>query len=305
MATRTLSPKIKVRPCEGTISTGFFPATASLDADRRYSSGVMSTFAVGIEHFAALIPAQLLAESGKVFYSGRSAFAHRSPLYVLGVNPGGAPENYPTETVGNHTRLVLEELPDDWSAYRDEVWEGAAPGTYGMAPRVLHLLRQLTLKPDKVPATNLIFVRSRSEACIRQRWTALADLCWPLHACIIATLRPRVILCLGGTVGKYACKRLAASRLVGQFVERNNRRWKSQVFEDASGLRIVVATHPSRADWSAPATDPSGLVRQALRRSPARCSFGLFACDGPPQSVDVIPTMRELDDKLDERGRRG
>jgi len=96
--------------------------------------GIVSLGIVGIERFAALVPKTLLAESGKVFYSGRSAFAQPSPLYILGVNPGGAPDNHPTETVGRHTQKVLAELPEDWSAYRDEVWEGAVPGTYGMAP---------------------------------------------------------------------------------------------------------------------------------------------------------------------------
>lgn len=225
----------------------------------------MSTVAATIESFAALIPSELLAESGKVFYSGRSAFSRPSPLYVVGANPGGAPENYPTETVGNHTRQVLEELPDNWSAYRDEVWEGAAPGTYGMAPRILHLFAQMKLQPDQVPASNLIFVRSRREEHIKERQAALADLCWPFHESVIATLQPRAILCLGATAGNYVRKRLSASRLVGQFVEQNNRRWRSQTFAGASGPQVVVATHPSVADWSASATDPSGLVQDALR----------------------------------------
>lgn len=225
----------------------------------------MNTVTASIERFAALIPTELLSESGKVFYSGRSAFSNPSPLYVLGVNPGGAPENYPTETVGNHTRQVLEELPDDWSAYRDEVWEGAAPGTYGMAPRLLHLFGQLKLQPDQLPASNLIFVRSRREEHIRDRQAALADLCWPFHESIIATLRPRAILCLGATAGYYVRKRFSASRLVAPFVEQNKRRWKSQSFAGATGPQVVIATHPSIADWSASATDPSGLVQEALQ----------------------------------------
>jgi len=72
----------------------------------------MRTPTLGIEAFAMRVPAELLAESGKVFYSGRAAFAGPAPLYVLGVNPGGAPENYQTETVGNHTHEVLTRLPD-------------------------------------------------------------------------------------------------------------------------------------------------------------------------------------------------
>jgi hypothetical protein len=224
----------------------------------------MNTTLASIEHFAALIPSSLSAESGKVFYSGRAAFSAPAPLYILGVNPGGAPENYTAETVRNHTDQVLTTLPDDWSAYRDEVWENAKPGTYGMAPRVLHLFSKLRLQPGHVPASNLHFVRSRREEHIKDRQSALADLCWPFHAAVIAALQPRAVLCLGATAGNYVRQKLGANRLVSTFVEQNNRRWKSQVFSGPAGPKVVIATHPSIADWTSPPTDPSSLMRQAL-----------------------------------------
>jgi len=226
--------------------------------------GVMNTPSASIEQFAALIPPSLGQESGKVFYSGRAAFAKPADLYILGANPGGDPVNYPIETVGHHTRQVLEELPENWSAYRDEIWEGAPPGTWGMAPRVLHLFRQLGVQPDLVPASNLIFVRSRREEHIKQRQVMLAEMCWPFHARVIEVLRPKVVLCLGNTAGKYVCRRLGAKKLIDEFIEQNDRHWKNQTFASSSGAHVVVATHPSVADWSASATDPSALVRRAL-----------------------------------------
>ena len=199
-----------------------------------------------------------------MFYSGRDAFASPASLYVLGVNPGGAPENYKTETVGSHTRQVLYALPANWSAYRDESWEGSTPGTFGMAPRILHLFRRLDLEPGLVPASNLFFVRSRRELHIKERQASLADLCWPFHALVIQELKPRVVLCLGGTAGAYVRQKLGANRSTGRFVERNNRQWTSQSYENANGLRVVVATHPSIADWCASATDPTDLIQQTL-----------------------------------------
>lgn len=222
---------------------------------------------LGIERFAKLIPQALLQESGKVFYTGRDAFSRQAALYIVGAQPGGAPENYTTEIVGAHTEAVIKQWPSDWSAFRDEVWEGAAPGTYGMAPRVLHLFRQLNLEPHTVPASNLIFVRSRNEEDLRHRQAALAELCWPFHQAVIDMLKPRVVLCLGGTAGRYMRERLGAGRLVGEFIENNNRRWRSQAFDTASGTKVVVATHPSRADWCAAPSDPSGLVRAVLATS--------------------------------------
>lgn len=45
----------------------------------------------GLETFARLVPAELWFRSGAVFYSGRAAFSRPSPIYLLGINPGGDP----------------------------------------------------------------------------------------------------------------------------------------------------------------------------------------------------------------------
>ncbi len=218
-----------------------------------------------MEALAALIPPSLLSRSGKVFYSGRRAFASPSRLYVLGVNPGGDPTNHDTETVGTHTSAVLCSFPEDWSAYRDESWEGFTPGSYGMAPRVLHLLTGLDLNPGSVPCSNLVFARSSREADIRNEMHSLADQCWNFHAHAIYRLRPRVVLCFGKTAGNYVRRRVGANKLTAEFIEQNNRRWRSQVFASPAGLKVAVATHPSIADWCAAATDPTTLVREALK----------------------------------------
>lgn len=221
---------------------------------------------MAIEDLAARIPEHLLGRSGKVFYSGRNAFSATCSLYMLGVNPGGSPDDHTAETVGNHTHSVLHALPEDWSAYRDESWEGAAPGTYGMAPRVLHLLRRLGLNPGAVPASNLVFARSRRESHInRSDMAAMADACWPFHEHAMRVLRPRAVLCFGQTAGKYVRRRLGADRLIGEFTEHNNRRWRSHAFAGPDGINVVVATHPSIANWCTDNTDVTPLVQSALQ----------------------------------------
>lgn len=218
-----------------------------------------------IEKFAERIPSELFTRSGKVFYSGRAAFAEPSALYVLGVNPGGDPSNFEAETVGNHTEAVLSLHPDNWSAYRDESWEGAAPGTYGMAPRVRHLFQALGFDAGYVPASNLVFARSRREGELKTKLSTLADLCWPFHAFVIERLRPKAVLCFGKTTGNYVRSRVGANTLFAEFIEANNRRWRTQTFSNGTGLKVIVATHPSIADWTAPNTDPTQLVREALK----------------------------------------
>ena len=218
---------------------------------------------LSIEAFAEKIPAQLLSQSGRVFYSGRRAFSASSDLYVLGINPGGDPAAH--DTVDSHTQCVLTTFADDWSAYKDESWKGAAKGTYGMAPRVRHLFAELRVNPGSVPCSNLIFKRSLREADIRKELPTLADLCWPFHAYAIETLETKVVLCFGKTVGKFVRQKLGANTLIAEFVEQNNRHWRSEAFKNTKGMTVVVATHPSRADWTAPNTDPSQLVKQALK----------------------------------------
>jgi uracil-DNA glycosylase family 4 len=219
---------------------------------------------MAIEELAKLIPTNIHGCSGKVFYSGRLAFSQPSTLYMLGLNPGGCPVESMKETVAAHTNEVLSIHLPDWSAYRDESWEGRHPGTFGMAPRILHLFRRIGLNPGHVPASNLVFVRSRREAQLFSEIRALAELCWPFHARAIQLIRPKVILCLGKTAGWHVRNKLGAHTLKGEFVESNKRCWRSEFFSTSDGPNVVVATHPSIANWCAASADPSNLVESAL-----------------------------------------
>jgi hypothetical protein len=215
-----------------------------------------------IHTFASMIAPALLEQSGRVFYSGRSAFSNESDLYLLGFNPGGDPESDAETTVGHHTNFVLHKAPPLWSAYSDESWKGRPAGTHGLQPRVLHLFRQLGRDPRRTPSSNLIFVRSRRAASLSD--DSLEDVCWPLHAEIISRLRPRAIVCLGAKTGDKVWRRLGASSVLGSFEERNERKWKSTAYQTPSGLIVLSLTHPSIADWTAPATDPSPFVLSVL-----------------------------------------
>lgn len=221
-----------------------------------------------IEDFAALIPDRLRDRSGAVFYSGRRAFAGPAALYVLGLNPGGSPDGRETETVRWHTEKVLRRAPDDWSAYRDESWRGGPPGTSGMQPRVLHLLRGLGLDPGAVPTSNVVFSRSSREATMDGRFADLADECWPFHRAVVDRLKPSAVLCFGQTAGTYVRGQLGATEVVARFVEDNGRGWTSRTYRGPAGPDVVVAAHPSRADWTNPRTDPTGLVLDAIRSRP-------------------------------------
>jgi hypothetical protein len=217
-----------------------------------------------IETFAQLVPRGLLDRSGSVFYSGRTAFSGSRSLYLLGVNPGGDPVKKVAETVRSHTDKVQRQEPDNWSAYRDESWEGAAPGTWRMQPRVLHCLRRIGLDPGLTPASNVVFVRSRRQDTLDGNLRDLAEACWPFHRRVIEELKTRVILCFGQSAGKWVCDHVGAKQVVEQYVEQNNRRWTSTSLRSNDGITVIVATHPSIADWTSSATDPTELLRRAI-----------------------------------------
>ena len=216
-----------------------------------------------IKYFSSFVPDSLLQCSGSVFYSGKNAFSNQSKLYVLGLNPGGSPSKQANETVEWHMNQVLLKEPADWSAYQDECWLGKPPGTHGLQPRVLHLLNKIGENPHHTPSSNVVFVRSAREEDLKQ-FCRLAEMCWPFHQQVIAKLGVRIILCFGKKAGAWVCRQLKANRLGEEFIENNNRRWKSCVYFNEQGIAVVVATHPSRADWINPSSDPTPLVKRLL-----------------------------------------
>ena len=217
-----------------------------------------------IERFVEKIPSNLKKRSGSVFYSGVDAFTGNKDLYILGLNPGGSPEEQSDETVDSSIQHIMENETNNWSAYRDQSWQGAKPGTWKMQPRVLHLLDNLNLNPGEVPSSNVIFVRSARESNISNEVSDLIEQCWPFHSAVIEELAPKAILCFGKTAGQHLKKKLGANKLIDEFVETNNRKWKSQTFINNDGVKVIVATHPSIADWTAPDTDPSNMIRRVI-----------------------------------------
>ena len=217
-----------------------------------------------IETLAALIPASMANKSGKAFYSGRAAFSQPNELYILGANPGGDPKSNP-ETVERHTRMVLQEMPDLWSAYRDETWRRGPAEESPLGKRILHLLAEIGFEPRRVPASNVCFARSRRIS--EMDFDRHAEDCWPFHRSVIENIRPQVIVCLGKKAAKFVREKLDANIEIDRFVERNERRWKSAVFRNDSGLHVAEFTHPSIADWTSPKTDPSNLARRILSYS--------------------------------------
>lgn len=214
-----------------------------------------------------LVPAAIRGRSGSVLYSGRSAFTGQRPLYLLGLNPGGNPADHVENTIGRSVDGARARLADDWSAYANESWRGRKPGTATLQPRVLHLLASVGLNPRQVPASNVVFVRSKREADLAQEKLALLQACWPMHEAVIGRLGVRVMVCMGGTAGAWVREMLGAHEQVDAWSEQNARGWTSTAHVGRSGVQVLTLPHPSIAKWNSLGADPSPLVAAALRRS--------------------------------------
>lgn len=219
---------------------------------------------LAIEEALCALPQKLLDRSGSVFYTSKLAFMTSNPIYLLGLNPGGDPLVQARNTVGRHI-AEFRDRTSAWSEYRDEIWEGSTAGSWGMQPRILHLLKGLGLEAHTVPASNVVFARTRTEADLEGGKDSLLGACWPVHQAVINSLQVRTIVCLGGTAGRWVRERLGADAEIDRHRETNARGWKSSTHASPDGQKVVTLTHPGRADWRNPAADPTALVRRAIR----------------------------------------
>lgn len=204
-------------------------------------------------------------KSGSVFYSGRLAFSKPSSVYVLGLNPGGSPLRQATETVKDDLD-AWNDRPRDWSRYLDESWRGKLPGRHGMQPRIRHMFDTLGLDLRATPASNAVFVRTKSEADLRREGAGLFDRCWSFHEAVLERLGVRTVLCLGSTTGRWVRRAVQAHLLLDSYRETNNRGWSSEAHIAANGLAVITLTHPGRANWANPDANPTGMVKAVLSR---------------------------------------
>lgn len=129
------------------------------------------------------------------------------------------------------------------------------------------MLAQLKLDPRQVPASNVVFVRSRNEAALQAEKRHLLTVCWPVHAAVIASLGVRTVVCFGGTAGRWTRERMNANEPIDSYCETNLRGWTSQAHRAPDGRVVATLTHPSRADWTNPDADPTPLVARLLART--------------------------------------
>ena len=230
-----------------------------------------------IEQFAEHIPPELKDKSGAVFYSGRDAFTGSRDVYVLGLNPGGNPVERPDETIGWHTDVVLHNKPDRWSEYTCESWLARGryykPGEGGIQPSVIELIQKLGYDPREVPASNVVFTRSKDEVSLQEK-DLIANACWQFHREVIAHLEPKLILCMGRGAEDILKNKTNAVRKGSSMSRRHGGGgYLVEVFRNQRGCILVSVAHPGRIKWSkAEIADISGVVGKTLSGTVVRWS---------------------------------
>lgn len=211
------------------------------------------------------IPDAILDRSGSIFYSAPSAFEGKRDVYILGLNPGGDPLAQRNNTIRRHYEEWAKRT-EPYSSYVDEIWEGSVAGAHGMQPRIQHLAKQLGIDLQFTPSSNVVFVRSATEAKLESEKERLLDACWPVHQAVIDQLGVRGIICLGKTAGWWVRERLDAHEEIDSFREANQRGWQSTAHRSPAGQVVCTLTHPGRVDWRNPAADPCSMIKRALSR---------------------------------------
>lgn len=221
-----------------------------------------------IAELLAAIPQSVRGKSGTALYTGLASWTQPSPLYLMGINPGGEPDR---DTIyGNAEDMLRDPSRAVFSEYVDGVWatsKGRArpKGQAPMQKRVRHVLGRLVLDPQLVPTSNMVYVRSRQAHHISAaEMNAMANECWPFHARMIERLKVRVVLCMGGDVARFVRDKVGSHTLIDEFVEGYSTRPRKSRVYDGGKVLVVHAAHPSRSPWDQEVADISPLVARAL-----------------------------------------
>lgn len=155
---------------------------------------------------------------------------------------------------------------------RDSITSSARCSTPGVRRSSIH--RQ-SISLDSIPVgilpmphCGLCAQRARPGPRTEQTKSLLHD-CWAVHETAIRTLGVHVVVCFGQDAGRWVRTQLGAATgpAIESYTEDNGRHWRSTTHRGRDGIQVVTLTHPSRADWTNPLSDPTRLVISALARA--------------------------------------
>lgn len=202
----------------------------------------------------ALEQGNLLDKKGGILYSSQETLKP-GPVYLLGYNPGGDPEqNLTGPTLGMCadallTRTENEYLCGKWINGRDGQ---PAAGQALLQRRVNALLKAIGLNTADVCASNLIFQQSKN---IREISPDKANACWKVHEAIIEIIQPRLIIAIGNgypSAYSYLRDRLKPSENTEDTDYAQHGNWKRKGFQTLiHGRNTYIAGIPHLSYYKA------------------------------------------------------
>lgn len=133
----------------------------------------------------------LIDSPGAVLYSGSDTLK-RGPVYLLGLNPGGAE--------GATLRDSIRACRQQHNAYLDEQWSPRGQlqpmGCATLQRRVQALCAAMGYQTRDVPASNLVFTRS-TRIGTHLDFPAAQALCLPVHRIFLDAIQPDFLMTFG------------------------------------------------------------------------------------------------------------
>jgi hypothetical protein len=193
----------------------------------------------------SLLDSQILNRNGRFLYSTAKTLC-RGKIYLLGLNPGGRPKDWP----GN-IRFSLGCLPRATCAYLEE-WDKAA-GQSRLQKRIRWLIKELGLDVKTICANNLIFARTPNADKLKNDFQMLANLCWPAHDFILRIVRPKLLLVFGNSaISPFSyLESIAENKTSTRIYASGHGNWNCRIFSgELAGLKVTVIglPHLSRFD---------------------------------------------------------
>ena len=229
---------------------GEFMKFSSLEDCRNHVSAMLKKHLAGLEK-----------KKGGVFYSSWSSLLKPNGYYIMGLNPGGEPDQ-------SKTPSIIESIFDDrlnapWSAFTDECWEWGGrclePGGHRNQVRVKQIADHFEIDLSSTVSTNAVFVQTPRAVDIDVEWIGQ---CWSVHEELMSWLRPRVVIALGNGASLSPFSTIAARaeivegpRLLGRSF-RQGKTMKCHLSQHCGDLvtTVIGFPHPSRFS-------PAGTLR--------------------------------------------
>ena len=194
----------------------------------------------------------------------------------MGLNPGGDPVKQRHEAISAHTDGVLHDKPDLRSEYSCESWlvrgRYCEPGEGGFQPSVVCLIEKLGQDPRDVPASNIVFVRTKNAKDLKDK-DKLANDCWPLHRKVISQIQPILILSMGRAAQRILQEKTRSFEKSCSIRTGNGKNYLAEIFRNERGCLYASVVHSSRANkWTNANSDPSNVIGRVLEEAKVRWS---------------------------------